>query len=215
MQSDYDHRVFWRHGGALLLGFSQEQLEQEHDDSTDAYYSLSDDLSPLLSPNRRLELKDFENKSLCNIVVYDLALTNNKLQFEETDDYLLHIDSMPLKDRIARVEARQDLFRSSWDIPKVAFPWHDTKWESSPNWRQAVPWYTRFRSLLSSWPRGYDLIHIDWNNDLSKLDQWKFTDYCRSLVIFYRRAVVHVLGVAVTPLLRYPSVNTVDGMLSM
>lgn len=191
-------------------------MEQEDNDSTDAYFSLLDDLSPLLSPGRRLELKDFENKSLCNLVVYDLALTNHKMQFEETDDYLLHIDSMPLNDRLARLEARQNLFRSSWDMPKVPFPWHDTKWESSPNWSQAVPWYTRFRSLLSSWPREYDLIHIDWNKDLSNLDQWGFTNYSRCLVIFYRRTVVHVLGVAVAPLLRYPSLDSIDSVfLSM
>ncbi|KAF8549213.1 hypothetical protein OG21DRAFT_623982 [Imleria badia] len=209
-QSDYDHRVFWRYGGLELLGFSQEQLEQQHDDPTDAYYSLSDDLSPILSPDRRLELKDFENKALCNMVVYDLALTNHKVQFEETDDFVMHTDNMSPEDRHARVEARQDLFRSSWDIPKVGFPWHDASWQSTSNWKQAVPWYTRFRSLLSSWPRENDLEHIDWDKDLSDLDRWRFTSYSCSLVVFYRRMVMHVLGVAVAPLLCYPSVRTVD-----
>lgn len=209
-RSGYDHRVFWRHGGSQLLGFSEEELEQEHDNPPDAYYSLSDDLSPLLSPGRRLELKDFQSKTLCNVVVYDLALINHKLQFEETDDFVVHIDCMSLEDRHARFKARQDLFRSSWDIQKVAFPWHDTSWESTSNWKLAVPWYSRFRDLLSSWPRENDLEHIDWNKDLSGLDKWRFTDCGRALVIFYRRTVMRVLGVAVAPLLRFPLVNTLD-----
>ncbi|KAI9569286.1 hypothetical protein HD554DRAFT_599694 [Boletus coccyginus] len=209
-QSDYDHCVFWRHGGPQLLGFSQEQLEQEQGDPADAYYSQSDDLSPLLSPGRRLRLGDFENKALCNMVVYDLALTNHKLQFEEVDDFLMHIDSMSLKDRLVRLEARRDLFRSSWDIPKAAFPWHDASWESTPNWKQAVPWYTRFCRLLSSWPRENDRESIDWDKDLSELDRWCFTSYSRSLVIFYRHTVFRVLGIAVAPLLRFPSVDTLD-----
>ncbi|KAG6371439.1 hypothetical protein JVT61DRAFT_9136 [Boletus reticuloceps] len=116
-QSSCDHRVFWRHGGALLLGPSQEELQGEQDDSTSAYYSLVDDLSPLLGLGRRLELKDFDNKDLCNLLVYDLSLLNHKLQFEETDDHVTHIDSMSPHDRHARLEARRDLFRSSWDIP--------------------------------------------------------------------------------------------------
>lgn len=215
-QSDYDHRVFWRHGGPQLLGFSQEQLEQEQSDPNDAYYSLSDDLSPLIAPGRRLELKDFENKALCNVVVYDLALTNHKLQFEETDDFVMHTDSMSLEDRRNRLEARQDLFRSTWDIPRVAFPWHDASWEKTLNWKHAIPWYTHFRSLLSSWPRENDLASIDWEKDLSDLDQWAFTTYSRNLVIFYRRTVMQVLGVAVTPLLRYPSLDALSpNFLSM
>lgn len=212
-ESSYDHRFFWRHGGPLLLGPSQEDLEREQDDPSPAFYSISADLSPLLMPERRLELKDFENKALCNLVIYDLALLNHKLQFEETDDFVMHIDSMPIHDRHARLEARQDLFRSSLDIPKVAFPWHDTRWESSQNWRQAIPWYTRFRSLLASWPREFDVDDIHWDKDLSGIDQWRLTEYCRTLVVFYRRTVMNVLGVAVAPLLRYPSLDGVDPSL--
>ncbi|KAG6376659.1 hypothetical protein JVT61DRAFT_1653 [Boletus reticuloceps] len=76
-------------GRRPLLGFSQEILEQKHTNSTDTYYSLLDNLSPLISPGHQLELKDFENKALCNLVTYDLALTNHKLQFEETDDFIM------------------------------------------------------------------------------------------------------------------------------
>lgn len=200
----------------LLLGPSQEDLDREQDDPSCAYYSISDDLSPLLAPKRQLELKDFESKALCNLVVYDLALLNHKVQFEETDDFVMHIDSMPLHDRRERLQARQDLFRSSWEIPKHPFPWHDTRWESSRNWRQAVPWYTHFRSLLASWPREFDLGNINWDKDLSGIDQWPLTDYCRSLVVFYRRTVMNVLGIAIAPLLRYPSLDGVDrSFLSM
>jgi len=166
-------------------------------------------------PERRLELKDFQNKALCNLVVYDLALLNHKVQFEETDDFVMHINSMSLCDRQERLQARQDLFRSSWDIPKHGFPWHDTRWETSQNWRQALPWYTRFRSLLASWPREFDLGGIDWDKDLSGIDQWRLTDYCRSLVVFYRRTVVNVLGIAVAPLLRYPSDDVDHSFLAM
>jgi len=64
-------------------------------------------------PKRRLELKDFENKALCNLVVYDLALLNHKVQFEEMDDFIMHIDSMSLCDRHESLQACQDLFHSS------------------------------------------------------------------------------------------------------
>lgn len=215
-ESSYDHRFFWHHGGPLLLGPSQEDLERQQEDPSHAYYSVLDDLSPLLAPGLRLELKHFENKGLCNLVVYDLVLLNHKLQFEETDDFVMHIDSMTLHDRHERLQAHQDLFHSSWDIPKDAFPWHDTRWESSQNWKQAVPWYTRFRSLLVSWPCEFDVDDIDWDKDLLGIDQWCLTDYCRSLVIFYRRAVMNILGIAVAPLLRYPSLDGVDhSFLSM
>ncbi|KAF8440243.1 hypothetical protein L210DRAFT_977245 [Boletus edulis BED1] len=52
LNSDYNHHLFWHHGGSEHLGFSQEQWEQEHGDLTDVYYALSDDLSPLLAPGR-------------------------------------------------------------------------------------------------------------------------------------------------------------------
>ncbi|KAG8215812.1 hypothetical protein J3R82DRAFT_7739 [Butyriboletus roseoflavus] len=213
---EYDHWFFWHHGGLLLLGLSHKELEREQDDPTFAFYSLSDNLSPLLTPECQLEPKDFESKNLCNLVVYDLALLNHNLQFEETNDFVMHIDSMSLKDCHARLQACGDLFRSSWDIPKDAFPWHDTNWESSKNWRRSVSWYACFHSLFTTWPREFDLDGINWDKDLSCMDQWQFTEYACSLVIFYRCTVMHVLGIAIAPLLHYPSLDVVDpAFLSM
>ena len=88
--SDYDHHIFWHHGTSQLLGPSQEQLEEEHYDTTNTYYFLLDNLSALISPGHWLELKNFEDKTHCNVVIYDLALTNHKLQFEETNDFIMH-----------------------------------------------------------------------------------------------------------------------------
>ncbi|KAH0828122.1 hypothetical protein J3R83DRAFT_3794 [Lanmaoa asiatica] len=112
-----------RRGGTCYLDYGGGRIDGLP--SRTAYYSLSQDLSPRLALGRRLELKDFENKKFCNLVVYNLALTNHKLQFEETDDFVMHIDSMPIQERHTRLEAPQDLFRTSWDIPLQAFPWHD------------------------------------------------------------------------------------------
>ena len=67
-----------------------------------------------------------------------------------------------------------------------------------------------------SWPREFDVDDIDWDKDLLGIDQWRLTDYCCSLVIFYRRAVMNVLGIAVAPLLCYPSLDGIDhSFLSM
>ena len=179
----YDHHVFWHYGSPQLLGIWQEQLGQKHSDPNNAYYSLSDNLSPFITPGCQLELKDFENKALCNMVIYDLALTNHKLQFEKTDDFVMHTNSMSLEDHYS-LEVCQDLFCSSWDIPRVAFSWHNTSWEENLNWKHAIPWYTYFCLLLSSWPCENDLAPIDWEKDLSDPDQWAFTAYSHNLLIF-------------------------------
>lgn len=147
-------------------------MEKKQDDPTDVYYSVSDDLSPLISHGCQLELKDFENKALCNLIIYNVVLTNDKVQFEKTDNFVMHIDGMSFKDRNACVKAHQDLFQSSWNIPTVVFLWHDTSWESTPNWKQVISWYTCFCCLLSSWPHENenDLENIDWIKNLSDLD---------------------------------------------
>jgi hypothetical protein len=200
----YDHRTFWRYGGLQILGPSEEELRRNDEDPEDAHYSRQDDLSPLLQNDRRLELTDFTNKQLCNLVVYDLALVNNRVQFDETDDHVMHIACMTQSDRATRIAARKDLFRSSWNLPTVQMPWHDG------DWRLAIPWYTRFRTLLSSWPREYDVQNIEWDKDMSDLDEWRFIQHGKLVVAFYRRTVANVLGITVAPLLRYPNVDTLD-----
>ncbi|KAJ6502142.1 hypothetical protein C8R45DRAFT_1209761 [Mycena sanguinolenta] len=94
-----------------------------------------------------IQSTDFDSPVLRAFILADLELAHAKLQFEQTDDILLDVQSWSTLRWVRRLQARSTIFRNGWDPSFAAVPLE------MPGLMARQPWIVAFHDLLVSWPK--------------------------------------------------------------
>ncbi|KAJ7766849.1 hypothetical protein B0H16DRAFT_374015 [Mycena metata] len=139
-----------------------------------------------------IEPADFDSPALQALLCTDLELAHVKLQFEQTDDILLDIQSWTSQERTDRLDARAAIFRNSWDLSFAAVPL-----EASDILARR-PWINNFGDLLRDWPNFESMVplgvpHSENDTDPSYLAS--LANFEQALITFYLQTVSDTLGI--------------------
>ncbi|KAJ7047199.1 hypothetical protein C8F04DRAFT_222888 [Mycena alexandri] len=147
---------------------------------------------PHRSDGTAIEPADFDSPALQALMCTDLELAHVKLQFEQTDDILLEIQSWTLQERTDRLDARTAIFRNSWDLSFASVPL-----EASDILARR-PWIINFGDLLRDWPNFGSMVpftvpHSEDDTDPLNLDS--LASFEQALITFYLQTVSDTLGI--------------------
>ncbi|KAJ7685544.1 hypothetical protein DFH06DRAFT_46198 [Mycena polygramma] len=137
-----------------------------------------------------IQSNDFESHALQAIICADLELAHAKLQFEQTDDILLNLSSCSAQQWAERTDARENIFRNSWDPSFAAVPLE------ASDLLTRRPWIIRFRELLQDWPN-FDMAGsfpaAEDEANPAYLDS--LASYEQRMIAFYLETVSSTLGI--------------------
>lgn len=137
-----------------------------------------------------IQSTDFDSPILRAFIYTDLELAHAKLQFEQTDDILLDMSLWSDSVRSPRIDARETIFRNSWDPSFAAVPLE------APDLMARRAWITRFRDLLQLWPN-FELTKPcpapEDETDPAYLDS--LASFERRMIAFYLDTVSKTLGI--------------------
>jgi hypothetical protein len=147
-----------------------------------------------------IQSTDFDSPALQAIICTDLELAHAKLQFEQTDDILL--SSLSAQQWTERADARETIFRNSWDPSFAAVPLE------APDLLARRPWIICFRDLLKDWPNfeltfSFPTAEDDTDPDyLASLASFELR-----MIAFYLQTVSRTLGIRPARPLQRPNIE--------
>ncbi|KAJ7256506.1 hypothetical protein B0H12DRAFT_511736 [Mycena haematopus] len=138
-----------------------------------------------------IQSTDLDSPVLQAFILADLELAHAKLQFEQTDDILLDVQSRSAYQWAQRLEARGVIFRNSWDPSFTTVPLE------TPDLTARRPWIVDFHDLLRSWPKSESIgplpvLETGEGVNPGYLDA--LTSFEQRMIAFYLETVSRTLG---------------------
>jgi hypothetical protein len=179
LDKPFQLQQFWRYGGPPFL--QTDYVDPDH---------VPEELKPRLADGTELEPRHFEDDRLKSVIHWDLMVTQMQYYFQAVDDLYAKQPKTELL-REVRLEDRNSLFRSNYDLIKETPAWET---DSQPVRRA---WFTRFRGFIKDWvlPKEAQLWsrlprQMTFQENFSLMTDEEFGQYEMRLICIFYQCVV-------------------------